>query len=154
MQPGPSFGTFVRIFFPQENQMLIMNDNINARAPLLTRANTDYPFRTHLFGISVTHGKTIGSFEVNMRGKSKIYRIYGSIILDVCKDFASRWPTFTYTWIFENRVSKKIQLILLLVHTNPGGGALGYFLGGYVPPGTPNWHPILEKISPKIDTPF
>ena len=31
---------------------------------------------------------------------------------------------------------------------------LGYFLGGYVPPGTPNWHPVLEKISPKIDTPF
>ena len=35
-----------------------------------------------------------------------------------------------------------------------GGGALGYFLGGYVLPGTPNWHPVLEKISPKIDTPF
>ena len=35
-----------------------------------------------------------------------------------------------------------------------GGGALGYFLGGYVPPETPNWHPVLEKISPKIDTPF
>ena len=35
-----------------------------------------------------------------------------------------------------------------------GGGALGYFLGGYMPPGTPNWHPVLEKISPKIDTPF
>ena len=34
------------------------------------------------------------------------------------------------------------------------GGALGYFLGGYVPPGTPNWHPVLEKISPKIDTPL
>ena len=34
------------------------------------------------------------------------------------------------------------------------GGALGYFLGGYVPPATPNWHPVLEKISPKIDTPF
>ena len=33
------------------------------------------------------------------------------------------------------------------------GGALGYFLGGYVPPGTPNWYPVLEKISPKIDTP-
>ena len=29
------------------------------------------------------------------------------------------------------------------------GGALGYFLGGYVPPGTPNWHPVLEKIFPK-----
>ena len=38
---------------------------------------------------------------------------------------------------------------------NPGGGgALGYFLGGYVPPGTPNWHPVLKKIFPKIDTPF
>ena len=35
-----------------------------------------------------------------------------------------------------------------------GGGALGYFLGGYVPPGTPNWHPVLDKISPKSDTPF
>ena len=37
---------------------------------------------------------------------------------------------------------------------HPGGGALGYFLGGYVPPGTPNWHPVLKKISPKIDPPF
>ena len=35
-----------------------------------------------------------------------------------------------------------------------GDGALGYFLGGCVPPGTPNWHPVLKKISPKIDTPF
>ena len=34
------------------------------------------------------------------------------------------------------------------------GGALGYFFGGYVPPGTPNWHPVLEKFSPKIDTPL
>ena len=30
----------------------------------------------------------------------------------------------------------------------------GYFLGGYVPPGTPNWHPVLKKISSKIDTLF
>ena len=37
---------------------------------------------------------------------------------------------------------------------NPGGGALGYFLGGYVAPGTPNWHPVLKKNSAKIDTPF
>ena len=34
------------------------------------------------------------------------------------------------------------------------GGRIGYFLGGYVPPGTPNWPPVLKKISPKIDTPF
>ena len=35
-----------------------------------------------------------------------------------------------------------------------GGGALGYFLGGYVRPGTSNWHPVLKKNSPKIDTPY
>ena len=48
---------------------------------------------------------------------------------------------------------------------NPGwGGTLGYFWGGYVPPGTPNWHPVLTKlhlklipcsrIRPKTDTIF
>ena len=37
-------------------------------------------------------------------------------------------------------------------HTPTPGGALGYFLGGYVPPGTPNWHRVLKKISLKIDT--
>ena len=26
------------------------------------------------------------------------------------------------------------------------GGALGYILGGYVPPETPNWHPVLKKM--------
>ena len=31
---------------------------------------------------------------------------------------------------------------------SPGGGALGYFLGEYVPPGTPNWHPVLKKKFP------
>ena len=35
-----------------------------------------------------------------------------------------------------------------------GGGALGGFLDGNVPPGTPNWHPVFKKNSPKIDTPF
>ena len=38
--------------------------------------------------------------------------------------------------------------------TTDPGGALGYFLGGYVPPRTPNWHLVLKKKSPKIDTPF
>ena len=28
------------------------------------------------------------------------------------------------------------------------GGALGYFLGVYVPPVTPNWHPVLKKNFP------
>ena len=30
-----------------------------------------------------------------------------------------------------------------------GGGALGYFWGEDVPPGTLNWHPVLKKISPR-----
>ena len=29
-----------------------------------------------------------------------------------------------------------------------GGGALGYFLGGYVLPGTPNWPPRSKKTFP------
>ena len=45
-------------------------------------------------------------------------------------------------------------LVLISKLAQLPGGALGYFLGGYVPPGTPNWHPVLEKISTKIDTPF
>ena len=36
----------------------------------------------------------------------------------------------------------------------PPRGAFGYFLGGYVPPGTPIWHAVLKKIFPKIDTQF
>ena len=32
-----------------------------------------------------------------------------------------------------------------------GGGGTWVFFGW---PGTPNWHPVLKKISPKIDTPF
>ena len=34
----------------------------------------------------------------------------------------------------------------------PGERDTWLFLGGYVPPGTPNWHPVLKEISPKIDT--
>ena len=28
--------------------------------------------------------------------------------------------------------------------------ALGYFLGGYLPPGIPNWHPVLKKFPLKL----
>ena len=33
--------------------------------------------------------------------------------------------------------------------TTDPGGALGYFLGGYVPPRTPNWHLVLKKNVPE-----
>ena len=44
--------------------------------------------------------------------------------------------------------------ILKPKNSREGGGHLGIFLGGYVPHGTPNWHPVLKNISSKIDTPF
>ena len=47
-----------------------------------------------------------------------------------------------------------VQKYDLTRRCRPGGGALVYFLGGYVPPGTPNWHPVLKKNSAKIDSPF
>ena len=43
-------------------------------------------------------------------------------------------------------------LINLSLDKEPGGGGgpLGYFLGGYRPPGTPNWHPVLKKFPVKL----
>ena len=45
-----------------------------------------------------------------------------------------------------------LPLVFPFAARRPGGGegALGYFLGGYVPPGTPNWHPVLKKIPLKL----
>ena len=54
---------------------------------------------------------------------------------------------FTSFWIFWSGIEP-------FCFCEPRGGTLGYFLGGYVPPKTPNWHPVLKKISPKTDTPF
>ena len=42
------------------------------------------------------------------------------------------------------------QPTVIITWGGGGGGALGYFLGGYVPPGTPNWHPVLKKIPLKL----
>ena len=68
------------------------------------------------------------------------------------------WTTQTL-FLFKNPAyasPSQVNMFQINYEVNPKGvgGALGYFLGGYVPPGTPNWHPVLEKISPKIDTPF
>ena len=80
--------------------------------------------------------------------------------------FGNTGPPF---WIFQwNEPTKRVPFIaepeipeILTKWKSPsprgvgaGRGALGYFLGGYVPPGTPNWYPVLNTNSPKIDTPF
>ena len=36
----------------------------------------------------------------------------------------------------------------------PGGGGTWVFFGWVCAAGTPNWHPVLKKVSPKTDTPF
>ena len=51
---------------------------------------------------------------------------------------------------WKHRKSQLISVLETLLVRVPGGGALGYFLGVYVPPGTP----VLKKIFRKIDTPF
>ena len=43
--------------------------------------------------------------------------------------------------------------VTLLLRLFPGG-VLGYILGGYVPPGSPNLDPVLERICTQNDTPF
>ena len=53
-----------------------------------------------------------------------------------------------------SKLNGSMHLSCALLRYSPRGGALGYFLGGYVPPGTPNWHPVLKKNFPNIDTPF
>ena len=42
-----------------------------------------------------------------------------------------------------------IKQVSKLSRSPGGGGHLGIFLGGYVPPGTPNWHPVLKRNSSK-----
>ena len=54
--------------------------------------------------------------------------------------FSLKWLQISLGWFSKSRLDTR--------------GALGYFLGGYVPPETPNWHPVLKKNSPEIDTPF
>ena len=51
-------------------------------------------------------------------------------------------------------LTRNVSTLVFRGTVRPGGGALGYFLGGCVPPGAPNWHPVLKKISLKIDTLF
>ena len=50
--------------------------------------------------------------------------------------------------------SLSVMYIIICYCDVTPGGALGYILGGYVLPGTPNWHPVLKKICPETDTLF
>ena len=46
-------------------------------------------------------------------------------------------------------VPNTLYLTAFIDQRNPGG-VLGYLLGGYVPPRTPNWHPVLKKFPLKL----
>ena len=70
-----------------------------------------------------------------------IYFYFSSLLLQV--------RTCVRVFLFFFPISVAMMLKRTFVFTlaqrgflHPGGrGALGYFLGGYVPSGTPNWHP-------------
>ena len=116
---GSIIWDFCKDFFPARKPLLITNDNINACAPLPSRAPTPtLPFARTCSGFQSRRLKQKQVLKWTWGEKAKSTGSTGQSF-GVCKDFASRWPTFTYAWIFENRVSKKIQLILPLVHTNP-----------------------------------
>ena len=64
----------------------------------------------------------------------------------------------TSVFLYIDRFQRKdfrANVLIRFLRTSPGGGGvLVYFLGGYVPSETPNWHPVLKTNCPKIDTPF
>ena len=70
-----------------------------------------------------------------------------------CEMFTIRGLGYCHT-VFLVKCQFPCSAVHCVLAARGGGGGLRYFLGGYVPPGTPNWHPVLKKISPKIDTPF
>ena len=53
-------------------------------------------------------------------------------------------------WIISFKITTEIEVRKHAFCVLLPGGALGYFLGGYVPPGTPNWHPVLKKFLLKL----
>ena len=57
---------------------------------------------------------------------------------------AVRISSYGCTWEVW-RALKKLELLSAAPRAPGGGGALAFFLGGYVQPGTPNWHPVLKK---------
>ena len=97
------------------------------------------------FGDKIGHAKSVG-----FRFYSAIDEGRAELVRDISRSFRFLWFI-----LYLIRGRKKYYFGFPGVWPDPGGGgALGYFLGGYVPPGTPNWHRVLKKISPTIDTPF
>ena len=82
--------------------------------------------------------------------RDSIYKLYINTVYLFLRDakLLLRDPLIDKLYIY------KVYLLLRDAKLLIPGGALGYFWGGYVPPGTLNWHPVLKKISPKIDTPL
>ena len=100
-----------------------------------------------------------------------IERLIGNVHRD-----NKQWPYVVQRWVLVKvrlrlgitvlvcpRLSDSGDVAKTMSRELPGRGHLGIFLGGYVPPGTPNWHPVLEmgqffiprsRIRPKTDTPF
>ena len=98
--------------------------------------------------------------------KKKTFRVVENHCLQCVESIFVNLPQFVKSGL-KLRKSKQVFLVFsldlfgyfgpvsnLFVSVSPGGEHLGIFPVGYVPPKTPNWHPVLKKISPKTDTPF
>ena len=65
-------------------------------------------------------------------------------------------------YVSDNVSGTKVLIIGDTIVTSPSGDGTAILWSCelsegqcmYVPPWTPNWHPVLKKIFPKIDTPF
>ena len=100
------------------------------------------------------------SFELLFRN----LRRFGSPLTSENQDrLKSRLKNISYSYIYTYDFSKQkrilskekwIALYDLRKDDSTRGGALGYILGGYVPPGSPNLDPVLERICTQNDTPF
>ena len=65
---------------------------------------------------------------------------------------AIRWLDYKYSLLVHVKPPSQLTIKPHLINPyfseiwySTPGGALGHFLGGYVPPGTPNWHPVRKK---------
>ena len=88
---------------------------------------------------------------------SKILCIFFFALFILCMDilFNSKrhGNSFMQNSVALHYFKMRLSGAICLLTSGVGGGGLGllgYFLGGYVPPGTPNWHPVLKKFPPKL----
>ena len=98
------------------------------------------------------------------RGSTSLFYFYCEMLCNIAKFFpfspGSCYFGYPASYPFASRLpypsrplfSCRLPL-LSMVYMVQGKRELGYFIGWYVPPGTPKLDPFLKRIGHKIDTP-